>query len=243
MNEPNLTPGARAVMHSAARELAKLAWTYVVAIRVARIENDRETGWNTGTGVLLRLGNSYAVATAWHVFAEYLTRQGRGEDVVLLVDNAPLYPPEVTFADEDNDVVLLRVPAEHLSRIDAVPYDPGAKWPPRRVTTDDVVIFCGLPAYLRVEDGSGELLFGNLTLCLTVTSASETRFVLQLDREEWEDLGRLPLPGADVPLGGISGAPVFVMDDLSYPLVGLVSEIGETLPLLYVSSLSGIPAS
>jgi hypothetical protein len=236
------SPAQRAVFHEGARQLVALAWSYVVAVRVSRIEGNKEAGYNTGTGILLSLRGEYFVATAWHVLEEYELGRMAGHEVVVLIDNVLLEPPRFTFVDRDNDIVLVSVPEALAQEMDAVPYDPGERWPPRRVTSGDVVFFCGLPAYLRSDEGDGELVFGNMSLVLSVESASEHQFVLKLERQDWVDLGRVPLPGEDVFLGGLSGAPVFVMDDLSYPLVGLISEIGQSLPLMFVKSLAHIPA-
>jgi hypothetical protein len=242
MDYNNLSPEDRARFQAGSRELVNLAWSYILPVRIAYIVNDREEDYNTGTGILLRLGGEYMIGTAWHVFALYDRGKQAGEDVVLLVGDVPLEPPQVRFADRENDIVFLAIPEVLVRDLDAVPYDPGSRWPPRRVTTDDSVFFCGLPAFLRSDEGEGEILFGNMSLVLTVSSVAEHHFVLPLEREKWEDLGRVPLPGEDVFLGGLSGAPVFVMDDLSYPLVGLISAVGESLPLLYVASLSHVPA-
>ncbi|MDP9179109.1 MAG: hypothetical protein M3O61_15635 [Gemmatimonadota bacterium] len=181
------------------------------------------------------------IGTAWHVLAEYVNRKAEGLDVILVARDTPLEPPDVAFVDKPNDIAFLRLPKHKLPELEADAYDPGDRWPPRRVLVDDVVIFCGLPGYLRVESENSELLFGDFSICQPVTTVGRHHFVLHLERSNWESLGRGPLPAEDQFLGGLSGAPVFVMDDLSYPLVGIVSSIGKTMPLLYVQSLDHLP--
>jgi hypothetical protein len=57
------------------------------------------------------------------------------------------------------------------------------------------------------------------------------------------DAGKIEFPPEGTFFGGISGAPVFAMDDFSYPLVGIVSQSPATLPLIYVRSVAHLPNS
>jgi hypothetical protein len=65
-----------------------------------------------------------------------------------------------------------------------------------------------------------------------VTLVRENYFVLQIEREQMIDAGRAEFPAEDAFFGGISGAPVIAMDDLSYPSVGIVSQSPDNLPLI-----------
>ena len=226
---------------AAARALQNMAWSYVIPLRIITVKDNAEVAFNSATGFVMRLNGHLYVGTAWHVVQTFMARRREGEDVLLLARDTPLEPLQVAFIDEPNDIVFLRLPDDCLANLQAEAYDPGPRWPPRVVTTDDVVLLCGLPAYIRGEPDSGEILFGDFSICQPVSSVGAGYFVLQMERENWENLGRVPMPGADVFLGGLSGAPVFVMDDLSYPLVGVVSQIGDTLPLLYVRTFNALP--
>lgn len=76
-----------------------------------------------------------------------------------------------------------------------------------------------------------------------VTPVRENYFVLQIEREQMIDAGRVEFPADDAFLGGTSGAPVIAMNDLSYPSVGIVSQSPDNLALVYVSPLNHQPRS
>jgi hypothetical protein len=224
-----------------ANELQKLVWSMTTTFRVGRVEAQTEVEYRTGSGVLLDLNGTLCVLTAWHVYGQLLEWEKGGHEAYAFAHNAALDPATVLFEDRENDIVVLSVPRNALPRIDARPHVP-AKWPPRRVTTDDIVVVCGYPAYLRSESASREILFGDFNAAQPVVSVSEHQFALILDREEWISVGRVPMPGSDVFLGGLSGGAVVALDGLTYPLVGIVSEIGQQSPILFAKSLAHLPS-
>jgi hypothetical protein len=243
MEYEDLSEPQREVFHTAASEMQKIVWCHVVPVRVTRILDDKEHSYNTGTGTFIRIHHKNYLLTAWHVFAELLNSRGRGQEAYFIAGNAALEPPIIRYADRVNDILILEVPDADGGSIGAIAYEPPHRWPPRSVTTNDVVLLCGLPAYLRTEENESELLFGDYSVMQPVTSVADNQFMLHLERENWVSLGRANLPGPEVSLGGISGAPVFAVDPLSYELVGIVSEIGESLPLLCIKSLAHLPST
>lgn len=243
MEYDDLSVAQRELFHASASKQQERVWSHVVAVRVSSIVDNKEAKYHTGSGILLRLGDKHFVLTAWHVFAELLAARNRGEEAYFMVGNAALEPPNVVYADEDGDIVFLAIGENVLDVVDAEPYDPGQCWPPRRPTVDDVALLCGLPAYLRSESGETELVFGDFSIMQPIASVNERQFILQLDRGRWVDLGRTLLPREEVFLGGISGAPVFAATMWTLELVGIVSEIGETMPLLYGSCLYRVPTT
>lgn len=227
-----------------ASTLVKLAWEYLVSLRIAKVVDNREVDYNTATGFLMRQSGKHLIGTAWHVHDEFAKRKASGEDLYFLANDVPLEPIRVVWADEASDVVLLAVSDADVPKIGVLAYEPGEyRWPPRRVTSDDVVFFCGFPKCLRSDD-TPEIEFRDAALLLPVTHVSDNHFVLHLNRENIIDAGRAPFPypndETDAHLGGISGSPVFAMDDLSYPLVGIISNMGTTL--INVGSLADAPA-
>jgi Trypsin-like peptidase domain len=213
-----------------------------VAVRIVSIVDNKEAAYNHGTGVLVRVGDRHIVITAWHVLAGLLKLKEHGQECYLMVGNSVVEPPILLLSDELHDVAVIAVSSMGLDGVDACPYVPLKRWPPRRVTTGDAVLVCGLPRYLRSESESSEIDFGDISIVHRVTSASEHQFVLHLAHDDLISLGRDGLPPTNASLGGISGAPIFLANPESFELVGIVKEIADTLPLLYAGSLHSLPA-
>jgi hypothetical protein len=216
------------------------AWSHALTLRLATIESDKETSFSTGSGVLIEFANHRAVVgTAWHVLEEFRRRRDDGKAVVVVCDNMPIATPRLVFADPARDIGFIEVPAMGRSGLKAVPYRPKLLWPPPRVTKGDDVILCGFPKLLRVD--GDEILHGDLNLMLPVESASETMFYLQINWDNLIQAGAVTLPPETTDFGGASGGPVFLVDAEANPLIGLISQAGENLPLWRIAPLSDLP--
>jgi hypothetical protein len=241
MKYEDLDSSGQEEFHSQARAVRDRAWSHVVPVRISRVEADKEVTYNSGSGIFLRLQERNFVLTAWHLIAELRHRRAQGEEACLVVGKSPLEPLMLRYKDEKNDIVVLDIAREQVGDLDAEPYSPSSSWPPGAVAVNDAVVLCGLPRYLRQESDNSEILFGDFSLMQSVAGSGEQQFVLNLDPAQWVDLGSAKFPDAYVSLGGISGAPVFRVNAGSFELVGIVKEVGEQLPLLYVASLAGLP--
>ena len=217
------------------------AWSHATTIRIAKLRDDSEYDYNTASGVLLSFGDLAVVGTAWHVLQYYQRARDAGEHVLLLCDGMPIPRPRTVFRDEDADLALIELPFEHRTRLRAVPYRPARLWPPPHVSVGDQVLACGFPKTLR-GDGP-EILHGDFNMHVAVESASERHFMLQPDYSSMVSIGRVELPREHLDFGGMSGGPVFLSDSEGAPLVGIISQAGESLPLWRVSSLAPLPSN
>jgi hypothetical protein len=224
---------------AAVRALQLRAWSHAVTIRIARITGDRETDWNTASGVLLEIGDRAVIATAWHVLEGFRDLRAAGETVALVCDNMPIPEPRTAYRDEASDLALFDVPAQGRRGLKAVPYRPGHHWPPPAVSVGDDVLLCGFPKLFR-HDGD-EILHGDLNLLLTVASAADHYFMLQVDWDTMVQAGRVRIRSGQADFGGASGGPVFLSDQGGNPLVGVILQTGDTLPLWRVAALAAVP--
>ena len=212
-----------------------------MTVRIARIEGDCETSFNTASGVLLAFPNRAVVATANHVVEGFVEARNAGERVALVIDNMPLEDPRVVYRSKRDDIALIEVPDRGRNGIKAVPYRPVGLWPPPSVQIDDTVLVCGFPKRFRY-DGQ-EILHGDLNLLVDVSSVGDTYFVLNIDWERLDHHGRFRPPSHQVNYGGVSGGPVFLYDGGANPLVGIVSEAPDRLPLWRVAALAHLPSN
>lgn len=214
------------------------AWSCAVTVRIARIKGDREDSFNTASGVLIEFPERAVVATAWHVLEEFVRSRDSGQEVALVCDQLAMPNPRTVYRDETNDIAFIHLPSQGFRWIHASPYRPGPLWPPPQVKADDSVLVCGFPKKFRY-DGE-EILHGDFNVVVNVASASDSHFMLNID---WENLGhggRIRLPKQQADYGGVSGGPVFLYNAGGNPLVGIVSQAGETLPIWRIAALSSV---
>lgn len=216
------------------------AWSHALTVRIAKITDDRETSYSTGSGVLIEFPNRRVIiGTAWHVLEEFRKLRQEGHTVAIVCDNMPIAAPRLVFADITRDLGFIEVPSTGRQGLNAVPYRARMLWPPPVVAKGDDVILCGFPKLLRVD--GAEILHGDLNLLLPVESSSDTVFYLQLNWDSLVQAGRITLPPEITDFGGASGGPVFLVDAEANPLVGLITQAGERLPLWRIAPLRDLP--
>lgn len=223
---------------AAAQSLQLRAWSCATTIRIARLIGTREASYNTASGVLIEFPKRAVIATAWHVLDEFRRSRDAGQNVALICDNLGIEKPRTVYRDEPNDIAFIHVPPEGHQWINAVPYRPKGLWPAPRVKVGDTVHLCGFPKRFR-HDGD-EILHGDLNLLVDVASSAETHFMLNIDWKQLGHVGRTRVPSRQVNYGGVSGGPVFLADGGANPLVGIVSEAGDTFPLWRIAALANI---
>ena len=226
-------------LKAALESLQLRAWSCATTLRLARIVEGRESAYNTASGVLIEFPERAVIATAWHVLVEFRRLRSSGETVVLVCDDLPIFEPHTAYRDEPADIAFIEVPSWGRAGLHAVPYRPGSLWPPPQVRVEDVVLLCGFPRILRYD--GDEILHGDLNLLLSVASAGDKYFMLQVDWENLVQAGRVKLPPGLMDYGGTSGGPVFLSDSGCNPLVGIVSQAGESLPLWRIASFAHVP--
>ena len=65
----------------------------------------------------------------------------------------------------------------------------------------------------------------------------------QFEREQLISSDDRVIPPAGTDLGGMSGGPVFLVQDLPYPLVGLISEYSSEFELMRIVTLGHLPSA
>lgn len=226
---------------SRVRVIQRAAWSHAVTIRVSEIVDFREHTWQSASGVLLSLGQHLLVATAWHVIQYFVDIRDKGGIPVLVIGNFPIITPVAVHQDEYNDLVLLQMPPDAISSVDAIPYVAEGRWPAKKVKKGDDVLVCGFPSMFRSD--ADEIEHGDLTFGGEVESVSDSQFILLPFERGTIDLGRVAFPGEDACLGGLSGSPVFGVYDDGMHLVGVFSQGGNAaVPAWIVRSLSHLPA-
>jgi len=240
-----LPPEKQRQLREATRELNDIALHYAVDLFIAsRRASPVQGPLNHATGVLLALGGKTLLATAWHVLAKFRDRVAQGNTAMFQVMKAVIPDPlgRVYWRDEVKDLVLLEITREEYARVGTWIYQPRPPWPPPLPPVDSFVITAGFPVEGRTTDSEKRAVeLKALQSMLIVAGTGEDHFFCPIERDLWYDVSGVGMLPANADLGGMSGAPVFGVQQLQYPLIGIVTEYSPGLELFRVQGLAGLP--
>lgn len=204
--------------------------------------SDDTSYFGSGSGFVLRHGDGEYLGTAWHVVEAWQRKRDEGSRVLFQAGQLALNPLDrIVWRDEQNDVVLLRLEPGEAARVGREPCEAPLGWPPPHPAEGSFLLLSGFPGAMRSGPTGDEVGFKSFAALMRVTISRERYLVCQFERDYWVPEDNLLSTNLD--LGGLSGGPVFLVTDLSYPLVGLISEFSRDFELLYVKTLSHAPAN
>jgi len=108
------------------------------------------------------------------------------------------------------------------------------------LTIPHYVVASGYPAFTREYPGPQEIGFGCLSSLHRVSAAGDGYAMCQFEREHWVSMTPEEMPPPGTSLGGLSGGPVLLVGELSYPIVAVVTEFLTEFELLRLTTLSGL---
>lgn len=181
---------------------------------------------NGASGCVIQLATDAFVVTASHVVLGYEKRLQKGEILNWQVGNLPPFDPlaRIVWRDNENDIVLLGISKEEASNIGPCIISVPPTWPPPVPKAGQLVLVGGYPKSLREEAlAPGWIGSGPYSAIFRVTLAEDCKFKCAIERRDLISFeGPLPASGTD--MGGLSGGPVLLVDTLSYPVVGIVTD-------------------
>lgn len=221
--------------------MTQMAYRHAGAVIIG-LPPSRNPVLSNGSCFILKLRGCYYLGTAWHVVASYLKRRSGGEPVLFEVRDASLHPERsVVWKDEENDIVFLSLSHAELQRIGLSICEPLMGWPPPHPQAKSYVLVSGFPAVIRERVTRERVDFHALSTLLQVTTVGERHIVCQFEREHWITYNHRGVPPRGTELSGMSGGPVFLVGNLAYPLVAMVSGFSANFELLYIKTLSHLP--
>lgn len=213
----------------------------------------------SASGCLLQLQNEYFLGTAEHVLDKYQERLSNGESLVWQVGSVPFDPlPRVAWRGSSKsrrkDIVFLKLSESEARRACAdqariIPVSNA--WPPSAPKVGELVLLAGYPKRIR-EVENDTITLGPLSAMLKVTgSVGDGTFKCRYESSDVTsfDPEALPLEDLRGNIGGISGGPVFRIEDSTDPFVfvGVISEIGggnlDEADTYVIEAVDGVPSS
>ena len=200
-------------------ELVKLAMNSVTPLFWGVPEKSENSVLNSGSAFALDCGQGPFIVTAAHVYESYIEAKKKNSDLVCQLGRMS-FELESRLIDSLGsstvDIATFRVSAEEISKWkswgkNVLTYSEHS-WPPRKALTDEGALFGGFPGKLRLEPGSMQCNFGLYTALTPVSSSSERHISCLFEREEWIDVIGNGIPEEGYDLGGISGAPMLILE-------------------------------
>jgi hypothetical protein len=182
---------------------------------------------NGATGCMVRFGADAALVTASHVLGGYEERVQAGERINWQVGDLPPFNPvpRIRWRDAARDIVLLGIDESEACSIGPCIISTPVRWPPPVPREGQLVLVGGYPKALREEKlSSGSIGAGPYSAVFRVTTVGDGYCRCVIERKDLISFDGSPLPDAGTEMGGISGGPVLLVDTLSYPLVGVVTD-------------------
>ncbi len=241
-NSPDLPAAEQSRVRAAGNQMTHLAFRHSAAVLVGP-RPGTQGRVNNGSAFVVELDGTFCLGTAWHVVGSWLARTSECEELLFQVGGAALTPSgRILWKDESDDLVFLRLTDGEVRKIGVLPFQPVSGWPPPKPTVGSYILVAGYPGIWRNHLDWESMDFRSFSALLRVTTVGERHLVCQFERQHWiaGNGEEIPPPGAD--LGGMSGAPALLVQDLAYPLVGLVSEHSSAYELMRITTLSHAPA-
>jgi hypothetical protein len=201
-----------------------------------------------GTATIVDFGSGPIIITAQHVMQGYKDRLKEGKDLLFQIGNLKIDPiPRIISESKKYDLTTLKIEEKERKEI-ALSGEIGkdiyqiSSRPPTLPTVNDWVTFGGFPGTWRQHVSWNELVFDSFSVgpC-NIGSVSEDKFICQFEREYWMKSFDYHGHGELHDLGGLSGAPVFLIRNIrsgiiSFEFVGIVLEFNPRFDLMVARS-------
>jgi hypothetical protein len=195
---------------------------------------------NHASGVHVLIDANHYLATAAHVIRKVADRVSHGERVISQIGNA-IVPvlDRIVWWDEALDLAVVALEPKEVRAIPAKPWAP-VSWPPAPPVEGEYVAFAGFPARYRVDGGPGQIDLNLVGGILRIESASDRRMTSVIYRDDLVLTKGPEIPPKYSELGGMSGGPVFRIENKVIELVAIIKEDSKEYDALFFAPLSGV---
>ena len=170
---------------------------------------------NGGTGLLWQAGEKRFVVTAAHVARKILELGAKGEPLGVCIHTGAkalsLFEGWVIDIDEDLDIAILWTARLDTVELVGKAFYQAKCWPPREIQDGDLLGFIGFPGELRVVDDQRIMPDSMYVERPCAISKYGSSILLGGGQEPVEIEAYVPNVKLAYDLGGISGAPAFIM--------------------------------
>jgi hypothetical protein len=144
----------------------------------------------------------------------------------------------LVYEDVANDLAVLALAPVEAAEVGNTPYVADTHRVPPNIQVGQHIQFCGYARINRVDGAAGEINSTVLPLIGKISNFDDTHFSVVVEREKYRWHGDCLLRPEQKFLGGMSGGPALLLDDPSFPLIGVVSEGNDDFGIVYFRRVS-----
>ena len=220
------------------KRLLRAACEYSIPIFWSSLKKGKWSVDSNGTAFILDCGKGPFLVTAAHVYESYLKRLSEGIDVWPQINDITFQMEERVIGylgSETLDIVTFTISSKEIGLIKRrVLKGNKSPWSAPSAREKDGALFVGFPGLQRTDESEHECGFGFFASLNPISSVSERHFGCVFDRSKWVDAFGNGFPDDGYDLGGISGAPVLIVEEseagiLSWRLGGVVYNASNVL--------------
>jgi hypothetical protein len=172
---------------------------------------------NNGTAFLLNCGKGPFLVTAAHIYESYYERLSEGIKIWPQLGDIPFRMEERIIGylgSETLDIVTLKISTEEIKFLNRSILK-GSRTPSETpiAVHNEGALFAGFPGLQRTDESENECGFGFFASLNPISSVSDRHFGCAFDRSKWVDTFGKGLPKNGYDLGGVSGAPVLIVEE------------------------------
>jgi hypothetical protein len=237
-----LPPTEQKAILTGTKETVKLAYDRVVPIVISTPPDAAQPlALRSASGFLVVIAGQTYLGTARHVWRIFLAQHAADGRVIFQAGRFAVAPEvEGIIEDEARDSVLIPVAERDARRSGQTISSAPVGWPPPAPIVGSYVVFSGCPEVNREHAAADHVGFGGLSSLMRVTDVSAYGLICQFERETWIWDGPNEPPPRGTKLSGMSGGPVFSLDGISIPLVGLIRDFVDGWEILRVATFAGM---
>jgi hypothetical protein len=186
-----------------------------------------------GTTFFLDAGQGVFGVTAGHVFDAYIEQKDGAGGLCHVGMHGLRFDLQARLIDRGRrvDVATYRIQPSEIGLLGAtIRCEPN--WPPRRPLPARGVFYAGYPGAARKLVGKRTIEWGLYGAGGVSTSVDDESIVCRMERDNLVEALGLPIPEVGYDVGGVSGAPLFVVGESSlvyWRLAGVIHEGGGVM--------------
>ena len=201
---------------------------------------------DNGTAFLLDCGEGPFLVTAAHVLDGCIKDLEANPALVAKFGDV-LFDPrgQIIDIDRDLDIAAIRISDRLVEKSErTVVRGSQQTWPPVTPQENQLVFFSGYPGQEHFPEEEFIEAFGIYSSLLKITNVNHRNLSHQIDHTKMEDFIGMGLPPQGYVMGGVSGAPIFVVVEnvgiWSWQPVAVIYEASPNLDVVFAARINFI---